>query len=156
EARTPFKLPEGHDWYYVIGVDFGYTDPLAIVTLAFSDSHPVLFQVAEFNNPGMTIRAQAEEIKRAMAPCGERLIAVIGDPARKHIIDTLRMEYDLPIEAADKREKRGMVELASADLYEGRVRALAGHELAEQFATLQWSDDPNKEVEAMKNDCSDA
>src|SRR5262249_45381405 len=46
EARTPFKLPEGHDWYYVIGVDFGYTDPLAIVTLAFSDSHPVLFQVA--------------------------------------------------------------------------------------------------------------
>lgn len=150
-----FGLPRGHDWYFVVGVDFGHSDPCAIVTVGYSDTHPDLFQVAEFNERGLSYAQQAAAICRAQAKCGERLVATVGDPARKGIIVSLRVDHECYLQAAEKREKRDAVELISADMFEGRVKVLKGSTLEEQAATLQWDETGLKDLDQV-NDCSDA
>lgn len=150
-----FGLPRGHDWSFVVGVDFGHSDPCAIVTVGYSDTHPDLFQVDEFNQRGMSYAQQAAAICRAQAKCGDRLVATVGDPARKGIIVSLRVDHDCYLQAAEKREKRDAVELISADMFEGRVKVLRGSTLEEQAATLQWDETGLKDLDQV-NDCSDA
>ena len=150
-----FGLPRGHDWNFVIGVDFGHSDPCAIITIAYSDTHPDLFQVAEFNERGLSYAQQAAAIRRAQLACGERLIATVADPARKGIVESLRIDHGVYVQSAEKREKRDAVELVSADMFEGRVKVLKGSTLEGQAASLQWDETGLKDLDQV-NDCSDA
>lgn len=154
-SRELFGLPTGHDWYFVVGVDFGHSDPLAIEILAFSDTHQDLFQVWEYNQRGLTLRQQAEAVRMAQKLCGERLVATVGDPARRHILESLAKDHGVLVEAAEKREKRDAVELVSSDFHEGRFKLLAEKKYAEQAASLQWDETGLKELN-QENDASDA
>jgi hypothetical protein len=151
-----FGLPAGHDWYFVIGVDFGTSDPCCIETLAFSDTYPDLLQVAEFNVRGLSYGQQAAAIKRAQDACGDRLFATVGDPAKRGILMTLSRDYEVYVEAAEKREKRDAVELVSSDMFEGRIKLLEDKKYAEQAASLQWDETGLKEPSGVENDASDA
>lgn len=155
DEENPFGLPRGYDWYFALGVDIGFSDPFCIQTLAFADTHPALHQVAEFYKRGLTYRQQAEAILAAQAKCGERLIGTAVDPARKSSLATLTAEHGVPLQPAEKREKRDALELASADFYEGRVLVLRGSQLHEQAATLTYDETGLKEPENVENDASD-
>lgn len=155
KSKEPFGLPTGHDWWFVVGVDFGHSDPCAIEILAFSDTHEDLFQVWEYNQRGLSLREQAMVVKRAQDMCGERLAGTVGDPARKHILHSLQVDHGVCVEAAEKREKRDAVELVSSDMHEGRYKVLEGSELHDQVASLQWDETGLKEI-AQVNDASDA
>lgn len=154
KSRERFGLPQGHDWLFVIGVDFGHSDPFAVEIVAFSDTHPDLFQVWEYNKAGLSIRQQAGVIAKAQELCGDRLIAVVGDPARRHILASLRIDHGIYVHEAEKREKRDAVELASADFFEGRVKVLRDSTLHAQVASLQW--DESGKLDVGTNDASDA
>lgn len=155
KSPEPFGLPRGHDWFFVIGVDFGHSDPCAIEILAFSDTHRDLFQVWEFYRRGLSYGQQAEAIRHAQNLCGSRLVATVGDPARKGILDTLRVDFGVHVESAEKREKRDAVELVSSDMHEGRFKLLERSKYAEQAGQLHWDESGMKELE-QENDASDA
>lgn len=155
-AANPLGLPQPHDWYFTMGVDFGTTDRFAVVTWAYAADYPNLLQVGEFAQAGLTIRRQAEILREKYAALGGYCVSMVGDPSKKSIMLELQEEYGIPIEPAEKAGKRAAVEMMKADQIEGRVRAFEGAEIIEEWSALVWDDKGEREVEGMPADCADA
>jgi hypothetical protein len=152
----PFGLPRGHDWYFTMGVDFGTTDPFAVVTWAYAADYPDLLQVDEFRAAGLSIRKQAGILRRKYDALQGRCVAMAGDPARKAVMLELRDEYQIPIEPAEKLDKEGAMAVMRGDLLEGRVKAFEGAEIIGEWQTLVLDPLTRREVEGMPADVSDA
>lgn len=159
---NPFGLPPGHVWRYLIGCDLGWSDPFAVQVAAYSDTHQGLFQVWERELTQLKVSAQAAVLQEAVDACGglENVEVIVGDfdgGASKAIQETLADEYGLPVEMADKRQKRDHIELLNSDFLEGRAFVMKGSQLAEEMPLLQWDEKrPDKEKSALKNNNCDA
>lgn len=160
--ENPFGLPEGHSWRYLIGCDLGHSDPFAIQIAAYSETHPSMYQVWEWEQAEKSVSAQARALLNAIDECGglENVEGMVGDfdgGASKAIQDEFQQEYGIPIDMAVKREKRDHIELLNSDFLEGRVFVKKGSRLADEMAVLQWDEKrPDKEKASLKNNNCDA
>lgn len=160
---NPFGLPAGYEWRYVIGIDMGRTvDPFALCVVAFSDNHPAVYQCYEWQAWKVLPKDIAAAIQKIMdvVPV-ERAVADWG-PYGSLIQEQLLTEYGMPVEAAEKRDKRDHVELLNGDYVDGRAFLLADSIAATQSLYLSWDDTGLKEATdrsaegRIKNDCTDA
>lgn len=156
------SLPSGHVWSYVIGCDLGVRDPFAIEIVAFSDSHPDMFHVYEFEQDKLTLPAMLHKLSSVyneFSTRGNGVDALVGDfdALGDAVLEQMMDEYGLPIERAEKRDKRDHIELLNGDLVDGRCKLLPDTNLVRQMATIQWDDkNPLKEKPQPHNDCADA
>lgn len=138
---NPYGLPEGHAWRYVIGCDLGYSDPFALQVGAYSDTHPNLYQVYEYEATGLTVGAIADAVKRVIALVGEEFIeAMVADlqGLGGMVVETLAVEHDVCMDRMEQKDKRDHVELVNSDLSDGRVKILADSKLSEEMLYLAW------------------
>lgn len=153
---NPFGLEPGHDWKYVLGMDFGHKDPFAMQIVAYSETHPHMFQCWEFQKRGLTPPGFAEQIKKACSMC--EIEWMIGDfgPYAEMLQLQLAQEYELPIEKAEKKEKRDYIDLLNGDFDDGRCFLMEGSETGRQMLVLSWDETKIKEKSGMRNDLCDA
>lgn len=167
------KLPDHlKDVSYVIGIDFGFADPFAVVVMAYSLNDPTktLYQVYEFAQRGLNIRQMAEhllgpqlDLKKPGGVYG-RIgwpTAVVGDASSQAVFKELAEVYGIRITPAPRRpgDKLAAIEAFNGDLIDGRIKALKGSKLAEQLAALQWvmkEDGTPQEDQGAENDVADA
>lgn len=71
----PFKIPE--DWPRVIGLDYGYSAPSALVWLAYDRAFKTLYLYRELYMKGLTYNDLANEIIKS----GDKARLIIADPA---------------------------------------------------------------------------
>lgn len=154
---SPWGLPEGHEWRFVLGVDLGYDDPFAAEVWAYSDTHPDFWHVDEVVRPGLTVAEIAREVRSLEEKFGQ-FDRMVGDRAGlgKTIFATLDDTYGIHIEPADKNEKRDHIELFNSDLLAGRCHVLIGSVLAGEMTLLQWDEEKRREDKAFANHACDA
>jgi len=126
-------LPDGHHWSYVMGVDIGKA--YARVTWAFSETHPVMYEV-----DGLKAHDTNANRWREHTRDGQRRFPVEATPVDYGglgvgIIEAWQ-EDGLPVEPAEKQNKDAFVMLINAELEAGRIKALKGGALAGEWATL--------------------
>lgn len=165
------ELPAGRsDWYYVITLDEGFSDPFACNAFAFSPSDPTrtIYHVygmeqGKRRGDAMDERPDDQRSKMYARPVAQLLIGEALDPAHpKGLIGELGewpvgMEgdcgeamllelanvYGVRVERFDRNSKYKMaaIEVVNGDLADGRLKILKGSPLATQIGELQFAED---------------
>jgi len=153
---------KGAGWTTVLSHDYGTTNATAWVVLGWLPHDSTLYVLESFKHPGMSPGEAAEVSKRLI----ERYdpVATIGDLGGlgKGYAEEARRRFHLPIEAAEKTNKRGYIDLLNGDLLSGRVKLLDGNEeLEQEWLQLPWkktttAGELKEEAPGFANHCSDA
>ncbi len=147
EAENEWGLPNDHEWRFIIGVDLGVDDDTAVEVAAWSETHPDFFHMpGGWSSPNMDVADVAAKIAEFSERYNPDVIIADRGGLGKMIVNTLNNQYGLPVEAAEKSEKRDHIELLNSDLMHGRCRIYKGSRLATQMATLCW-DEKNPKIE---------
>jgi hypothetical protein len=158
EGDGPHGLPEGHEWRFVLGLDFGYVDDTAFVVGAWSPTHPSLFFVHAEKHSQMLPEDIAQRVRELEQIYGvfDTRVADSGGLG-KTILEALSRTYGIPCIAARKRDKCDHIKLLNSDILAGRVRLDPSGPLAEEWRTAQWADAEHSKVDPACDDhASDA
>lgn len=131
-------LSKDREWRYLLGMDLGFNDDLAIVVVAYCPTINCLYQVYEFKAQHMIVPQIASLIKRIQKQFDiEAMVADTGNLA-KMVIETLNTQYGFFFEPAEKSEKFDYIELFNSDMYDGKLKILHNSELYREMMHLQW------------------
>lgn len=141
--------------YYVLGIDYGYTDDTAFSVIGWRANDPTVYVVESFKSKGLTPSDAAEvahALSRRFAP-----VRIVGDMGGlgKGYAEEARARWSLPIEPADKNNKRGYIELMNGDFERSRIKLVSGmtQPLVKEYAELPWEDDRSAECDGFDNHC---
>jgi phage terminase large subunit len=111
----PFKIPE--DWKRFGGMDFGKSDPTAILDVAEDPVKHIFYVTAEFYKNNGSLKEWAEWI-------GSRpMQRILADPQSAQLISELRTAHGLgQVQPADKQEIMVGIERLQALFNEGRLK----------------------------------
>jgi hypothetical protein len=142
----------------LLGLDFGVTDDCAFVILGWRENDPNVYVLGAWKRENMIPSEAAAEVKKLEAE--HRFIRIVGDVGGlgKAFAEEARRRFHLPIEPAEKQNKRGYISLLNGDLERGRVKVVrdAGTELITEWCELPWDEGREKEVDGFDNHCADA
>lgn len=140
-AENPFGLPEGHAWRFVLSADMGFHDPFALQVGAYSDTHPSLFQVYEFEQTGLTVSGVADAFRKVHSLIDPEDIEIeVGDMQGLGgmVIETLATEHGIYLDPLQQKDKRDHIELANSGFVDGRIKVLKNSRLAQEMLYLAW------------------
>ena len=148
DRNTIDALPRpAHEYTYILGVDLGFTDPSALVVAAYSPHDPVLYVPYASKHKGLTISALAELVKGIWycPSMGARgafpFAAMVADASALQAVEEMRQHHHLPLEAAEKPGKRGVIEVMNSELQTSRVKLLpAAMGIVEEWESLIWDE----------------
>lgn len=176
--RTPFGMAilptEYTDYGYAIGIDVGFKDAFALEVFAWSYSDPsrTLYHVYEIYRT----RLYANTIAKLLIGDDlnhDKYGGIVGQIGWPHVmvgdfagsggalLEELKAVYGITIKAAEKplKYKENSVELLNSTFYDGRIKIMAGSNLANELSTLQWVVDAygkRTENKAQANHACDA
>jgi len=142
---------------YLLGIDYGYTDATAFALLGWREHDSTVYVVECFARRGLTPSDAAE----VAAELSERYkpVKIVGDTGGlgKGYAEEARRRFSLPIEPAEKQNKRGYQSLMNGDLERGRVVVSRNcTDLVKEWLELPWTEDHQREADGFDNHCSDA
>ena len=90
------KLPEGHQWRYILGMDLGWNDPTAFVVGAYAKTHPNLYIVFSESAPHLLPTQVAERILALQARFQiTRIVVDYAGATTKGNMAEWNMRYDM-------------------------------------------------------------
>lgn len=155
----PHGLPDGHHWNYLLGLDLGFEDPVAIVVMAYSETCNKLYQVWDFKAPHLTVAEVAAAVHKAQQRFGKFEVMVMdrGTSGGKTMQASLSEMYGLHFVPAEKHDKPDYIDLMNSDLTSGKVLIRPDSHLAAEMKYLQWQDSRRrKEDPQLDNHACDA
>lgn len=112
---TPFTIPP--EWRHIGGMDFGKSDPTAILDVAEDPEKHIFYLVGEYYKSNGMLKEMAEWISN------RPLTRVLADPQSAQLISELRMAHGLgQVQPADKQEIMVGIERLQALFNEGRLK----------------------------------
>ncbi len=148
DLNTAAGLPKPREEYtYILGVDLGFSDPSAVMVGAYHPNDPTLYLAFGLKKPALIISDVAEIIRGLwyMPSMGCRgafpFAAMVADASALQGVEEMRQKHHLPLEAAEKPGKRGVIEVFNSDLVTGRIKALpAAMAVTEEWKALIWDE----------------
>ncbi len=148
DLNTVGALPKPREQYtYILGVDLGFTDPSALVVAAYHENDPTLYLVYARKEKGLIISDVAVLIQGLwyQPSMGLRgpypFAAMIADASALQGVEEMRQRHGIPLEAAEKPGKRGVIEVLNSDLQTGRIKLLPqAMAIAEEWTALVWDE----------------
>jgi len=133
-------LPSDKDWEYVLGLDLGFEDDLAIVVFAYNKFDGNLYHVYDFKQPHMTMSKVGQKLLELVDMFDDRIVAMVADTGAggKMVIESLNEIEGLYLVPAEKNQKYDHIEWFNSDLYDGKIKILPDSELAHEMLMLQW------------------
>jgi hypothetical protein len=143
----PDKLKSIHtdkEWRFIIGMDFGFEDDTALVVGAFSKFDPTCYIVDSFKKPKMLTQEVAETIQLWRNKYNP--IYIVGDAQNKTLVETLKVQYRIPIVPAEKRGKEAHIAAMNSDFIMSKIKVLDTNNkaLIQEWNELVWSE--NKRI----------
>jgi len=155
--ETFYNEEKRHQYQYVLGIDFGFTDSMAFSICAYNtfDSH--MYVVETFKKAKMIISAVDKKITefRAKYPISKFIV----DNAAKQSVEELKQRFGHPLEAAQKQDKANFIAIMNSDLIMGKIKVLPGNDaLIAEWQSLIWDDrsDRLQENSSCENHLSDS
>jgi phage terminase large subunit len=134
-------------WYYVLGVDLGFSpDPSAFVLCAYNEHDKNLYIVDTFKKTEMDLTSVANKIKHYQKyyPVHK----VIVDNAAKQAVEEIKHRHGLQLVAAEKTHKVDFIETMNDDFIQGNIKVLQScidsaetdESIADEWQTLVWDE----------------
>ncbi len=144
-------LSKDKKWKYIIGLDFGYEDPNAIVVGAFFQHDPNCYIVDSFKKNHMEIdeiAALIQDWKESYNP-----VYIVGDAQDKIVIKTLQNKFRIPIVPADKRGKFSHIVNMNSDFLIGKIKVIEinNKPLLKEWEELNWNE--IKKMQGIYEEC---
>lgn len=142
---------------HILGIDYGFHDSTAFAVLGWSEHEPTVYSVESFKRNRLTPGDAAElalELDRKY-----RFVQIVGDTGGlgKGYVEEARQRFSLPIQQAEKRNKRGYIDLLNGDLATGRLRFGPGNEdLIAEMLELPWNKERTKPEDGFEDHICDA
>ncbi len=143
---------ERFGWQFVLGIDYGFVDSVAMVVLGWQPHDPVVYVIETFEQRGLTPSQAADVAKRFVSRYP--FARIVGDTGGlgKGYVEEARRRFRLPIEPAEKNNKRGYIELMAGELKAGLVKVLPGNDgLIKEWKTLPWDEERDEPAEGFKD-----
>jgi len=145
-----------HDFDFILGIDLGYEDATAFVIGAYCPELPDFYIVECYKETKMIPAQIAEKIKELDSQYDFNIMVADTGGLGKSIVEEFRFRYELPVRAAEKRNKASYIELMNSDLHCGFVKVFEGCEILDEWDLLQWDEDRKKEDSRFENHLADA
>jgi hypothetical protein len=139
--RSPNGTPQKPLDRYIIGIDYGYTDATAFSVLGWIEKDKTVYVVEAWKETGLTPSDAAERVKALSERYQpDKIVGDIGGLGKGYV-EEARKRFGLPIEAAEKHNKRGYIDLLNGALAEGRLKLLRGttKQLVTEWLELPWA-----------------
>lgn len=156
------ELPKDYsrDWAHTLGVDFGtMRDSCAWTVLASHPHRRDIYVVKSFKRHGMLPEQAAEITNKLIREYNvDRTAADSGGLGAPYVAEYAK-RFGTQLTAADKRDKRGHIDLLNGDLRAPRVFVLDTEcqELIAEIEVLPYANDKReKEHASYANDCADS
>ena len=153
-------LSSEHEWKFIIGMDFGFEDDTALVVGAFSKFDPICYIVDSFKKPKMLTQEVAETIlvwRDKYKP-----VFIVGDAQNKTLVETLKIQYRLPIVPAHKLGKEAHIAAMNSDFITSKIKVFDTNvALIKEWNELTWQENKRmlgiyKENPSKDNHLADA
>lgn len=144
-------------WQYVLGIDYGFNDSTAFTVIGWQQDDPTLYVIESLAKREM-LATEAAELAHHFAK-KYPFARMVGDTSGfgKGYVEEARRRFRLPIEAAEKNNKRGYIELMASDLRAGLIKVFPGNEgLIQEWQTLPWDEDREKPMDGYVDHQADA
>lgn len=143
--------------YFVLAIDYGFTDETSFSVLGWRDHDPNVYVLESWKQAGLT-PGDAAQITHTLAKLYP-FTKIVGDVGGlgKGYAEEARKRFRLPIEPAEKQNKRGYIDLFNGELKYGRVLLVRDkcQQLIAEWLTLPWDKDRVKEHVGFANHCAD-
>lgn len=144
--------------FHVVGIDYGFTDATAFTVIGWRAQDPCVYVVESYKRRGLTPSAAAEEAHALSTRY--KPVQMVGDIGGlgKGYAEEARARFTLPIEPAEKQNKRGYQSLFNGDMERGRIKVdpVKCADLTAEWQELPWTEDHSKEAEGFDNHCADS
>ncbi len=135
--ENPIGLPEGHEWRFILGIDYGYRDETALCVGAYSLTSEVLYHCWEWKASHQTVDVLAGKIAEAQSLFGS-FDAMVADSGGKQTSEDMNKLFGTHIINAEKTAKNDYIELLNSDFHRGYVKIMSGSDLGREMELLQW------------------
>lgn len=144
-------------WRFVLGIDYGFADECAFVVLGWAPGSHVVRVVESHKFGGMTPTVAAEFTRGLCTRYDfQRVVADTGGLGKGYA-EEARTRFLLPIEAADKANKRGYQLLLNDALANGTLQLFPGNgPLEDEWSELPWNKTRTQEADGFANHLADA
>jgi hypothetical protein len=139
------KLPEYEQgsWHYVLGIDLGWKDPTSFTVLAYHDFDQVTYILESWKKSSLTltqVAGHAHDLNDTY-----NFESMIVDGANPQSVETMRRDYDLPLENAKKaigsmRAKADFIEIQNDAFILGKIKIDPSRcaALIDEYEQLIW------------------
>ena len=144
--------------HHLLSLDFGFTDATGFCILGWAEGDTTVYIIRCWKEAGLTPTDVAERVAEL---CKEyEFERIIGDTGGlgKGYAEEMRARWHIPIEPAEKANKRGYIDLLNGALSRGQVRIVLPEcdALREEWVILPWHEGRQRESDGFENHCSDA
>ena len=148
---------DGFEWHYILGVDLGHDDATAFTEVGFCRDLPWCYIEKSWKKSGMDISDVAEHIKARRLERKFFKIVVDTGGLGKMIVEEMIRRHNLPLVAAEKRDKSAFQETMNADFrkHHIRVHPEGCEPLINEWELLQ-KDENGEEDDRFDNHCADS
>jgi hypothetical protein len=144
--------------HHVLGIDYGYTDATAFTVVGWRDNDPSVYVLESYKLQKTTPSMAALEAEALTKRYDfNRIVGDVGGLGKGYA-EEARTRFSLPIEPADKVNKRGYQSLFNGELERGHIKVVRSRcqELIAEWMELPWSPDRSKESEGFDNHNADS
>lgn len=146
-----------------LAMDYGFTDRTAFAVLGWRAHDPRVYGVECYKLDASTPSRAAAEARRLEKTYGfEWMVGDTGGLGKGYAEEAIS-RFRLPIESADKTNKRGYIKLINGDFVGDEERGPLivvdrerCAELVAEYIILPWHPNQQKEAEGFDNHCADA
>ncbi len=147
----------GTTWRFVLGIDYGFNDDCAFVILGWREHERTVYVVESAHEAGMLPEDAAQAVHSLEQRY--RFDTIVGDTGGlgKPYVEEARQRFGIPIEAAEKNNKRGYQNLLNGALRSRQLMVWPGNEdLEREWNTLPWAEGKQRESDGFANHLADA
>jgi hypothetical protein len=144
-------------WQFAMGIDYGFTESTAFVVLGWQRHDPVVYVVESFKREKLSPSEAAEVAHKLTQKYPfARIVGDVGGLGKGYV-EEARRRFRLPIEPAQKNNKRGYIDLFVGDLKTGLVKTMPGNDdLVKEWNTLPWDEGREEPEEGYEDHLADA
>ncbi len=157
EARNVIDIAPKCD-VHMLGMDYGVSDDCSFTILGWRRHDPNVYILESYKRERMLPHEAADEAKRLEHTW--KFARMVGDSGGlgKPYVEEARRRFSIPVEAAEKTNKRGYQKLFNGELERGTVKVVraTSQSLLDEWVTLPWADETREEeAEGFANHCAD-
>lgn len=153
----PWQKERGR-WHFLLGVDYGFTNACGFSVIGWRDGDPHVYVLEAFTMPEL-LTSGANEVIRGLEKiyAFEKMVGDIGGLGKVYVEEG-RRRWTLPIEAAQKQNKRGYQVLFNDALAQGHIKLVEEqtNDLREEWKKLPWDPQRKAELAGFANHAADA